>query len=216
MRTQISCIYEIVNIKNNERYIGSAKDFNRRRRNHLNLLKKNKHHSNKLQNNYNKYGECNFNFYIIEELLDPINLITREQYYLDLIKPKLNMTLIAGLNSSQGLKRSKETCKKISEALKGKGLSEYHKKSVSDTLTGKKQSNETKQKRSDEIKKFHRNKDEPILQYSKDGSFIKKWKNPKEITDFFGDQRTHRLYDVLNETPNRKTYKNFKWIWKKI
>src|SRR5271166_3149498 len=112
---KIICIYEIVNIKNNKRYIGSAIDFRRRKRNHLNLLRKQKHHSIKLQNSFNKYGENSFQFNVIEKLFEKERLIGREQYYLDNIKPELNMTLIAGLNSSFGLKRSKETCKKISE-----------------------------------------------------------------------------------------------------
>lgn len=152
MRTQILCIYEIVNIKNNKRYIGSAKDFQRRKRTHLNLLKKQKHHSSKLQNSYNKYGEYHFHFYIIEEVQDLKDLIVREQFYLDLIKPELNMTLTAGLNSSQGLKRSKTTCEKISKALTGKKLSDETKKLLRDANLGKKASEETKKKMSGSIK----------------------------------------------------------------
>lgn len=83
-------VYAITNINNNKKYIGSTKEsFYRRIQKHLSLLKRNKHHSIKLQNAYNKYGISNFSFSIIEEIdknrLD-LNKYTeeREQYYIDL------------------------------------------------------------------------------------------------------------------------------------
>lgn len=54
----MTCIYMIQsNIKSKRCYIGSAVNYNIRKRLHLSQLKNNKHHSIKLQNHYNKYGK---------------------------------------------------------------------------------------------------------------------------------------------------------------
>jgi group I intron endonuclease len=82
MRTKKTGIYVIKNILNNKIYIGSAVNINDRWRQHKLLLRKNDHHSPTLQYSWNKYGEENFNFIIIEECNKDI-LISREQYYLD-------------------------------------------------------------------------------------------------------------------------------------
>lgn len=138
-------IYSITNVVNGKKYIGSAISFEKRKRDHLNRLKNNKHHSVKLQNSYNKYGKDSFIFNIIEEVLDVKILIEAEQKWIDEVKPEYNMTLIAGLNSHLGMKRSDETKRKISESLTGKNLSEEHKESIRKTLTGKKLSEEHKE-----------------------------------------------------------------------
>lgn len=156
-------IYKIINLVNNKIYVGSTKDFNRRIKTHFRLLESNNHHSNKLQNSFNKYGIDSFETQIIEEIDDENKLIDREQYWIDTLKPELNITLIAGLNSHIGLKRSDETKKRISESLKGKKLSEEHKESVRKTLTGRKLSEEHKKNikeslnKSDKFKKSREN-----------------------------------------------------------
>ncbi len=77
-----SGIYSIVNIINNKIYIGSSRYLSRRKNQHFNNLRKNKHSNNHLQTAWNKYGEENFKFFIIEECLEE-NLLFREQYYID-------------------------------------------------------------------------------------------------------------------------------------
>ncbi len=137
-------IYVITNVVNGKRYVGSAISFDKRKKDHLNRLKNGKHHSNKLQNAYNKYGKEKFTFSILEIVDSTDILVEAEQKWINDLKPEYNMTLIAGLNSHIGMKRSEETKKKISEALKGKKLSEETKKKISDTLKGKKLSNKHK------------------------------------------------------------------------
>ena len=61
------CIYQIRNLINNKVYIGQTVDETRRRCNHFFLLRKGIHHSQKLQRAYNKYGESNFVFEVLEE-----------------------------------------------------------------------------------------------------------------------------------------------------
>ena len=75
-------IYKIENTKNNKCYIGCSKNIENRWKEHLYSLKKDSHHSIKLQNSWNKYGEKHFKFEIIEECDNDI-LFDREKYYID-------------------------------------------------------------------------------------------------------------------------------------
>ena len=60
-------IYSITNINDNKIYIGSTfKSFIGRFKQHYNKLNQNKHPSLYLQNAWNKYGENNFIFRIVE------------------------------------------------------------------------------------------------------------------------------------------------------
>lgn len=52
-----SGIYQIRNLANNKRYIGSTECIERRWRHHQRLLKINKHHSCHLQSAWEKYGK---------------------------------------------------------------------------------------------------------------------------------------------------------------
>lgn len=84
-----SGIYKITTLHNNEFYIGSAICYNKRISLHITNLKNNKHHSIHLQNIFNKYGINNLKFELIHNC-DKENLIEKEQYYIDILKPKYN------------------------------------------------------------------------------------------------------------------------------
>lgn len=122
-------IYKIVTLHNNKFYIGSAIKPNKRKLEHLNTLKFNKHANNYLQKVYNKYGKENIKFEIVEEINDCNILIEREQYYIDTLNPEYNIQRIAG-GSALGCKRSEETKLKISNSRKGQLLSEEHKRKL--------------------------------------------------------------------------------------
>lgn len=105
-------VYQIKSIiKPTRIYIGSSIDIHCRWDRHLSLLNRNKHHSPKLQNHYNKYGKNDLVFSILV-LCEQLDLIITEQYYLDTLKPYFNTCKIAG--NSLGFKHSKETINKIS------------------------------------------------------------------------------------------------------
>ena len=59
-------IYCIENILDNKKYIGHSKHAKRRIVDHKSLLRCNNHFNKHLQNAYNKYGETNFIYFIIE------------------------------------------------------------------------------------------------------------------------------------------------------
>lgn len=83
----ISGVYRIVNIINKKFYIGSTKDFDHRwEKQHKLLLNKNQHVNPYLQKAWNKYGEQNFKFEIIERC-PPQQCLLKEQYYLDILTP---------------------------------------------------------------------------------------------------------------------------------
>jgi group I intron endonuclease len=107
-----SGIYKITSLHNKKVYIGSAKNLRYRNVIHYNDLVSNRHHSIKLQRAWNKYGESNFIFEILE-FCEKEKLIEREQFYLDTLQPFYNTLKIAG--SNLGFKHSKETKERLSK-----------------------------------------------------------------------------------------------------
>ncbi len=134
----ICCIYEIINLGNNKFYVGRTIDFKRRQSEHIRDLKKQRHHSDYLQRAWNKYGEENFSFEVIEEVLDKSKLIEREQHYLDTLKPEYNICKDAKGGLIEFSSNSKN---KISYSLK-----ERFKNKENHPMYGKIRPEETKQK----------------------------------------------------------------------
>ena len=115
---QISGIYKIQSkIKPERIYIGSAVNISERWRLHLGRLRKNKHHSKKLQRHYDKYGEIDLQFSILLGCQKE-DLIKTEQYFLDSYNPYFNCCKVAG--STLGVKYSKDVIKRMSDSKKGR------------------------------------------------------------------------------------------------
>jgi group I intron endonuclease len=115
-----SGIYCIINIKNQKRYIGSSKNLQTRLLKHRSLLRHNKHENARLQNGWNKYGEDNFDYYILEFCNGEDNLCKREQFYIDELKPEYNFTLKVERNILSKESRIKQS--KTRKELFQKGL----------------------------------------------------------------------------------------------
>jgi group I intron endonuclease len=95
---QKSGIYKLHSLHFPERvYVGSSLNCNARISRHLSKLRQNKHINKKLQNHCNKYGVFDLGFQIIEHC-SPNQLLIREQFYIDSIKPYFNIRTIAGSN----------------------------------------------------------------------------------------------------------------------
>jgi len=85
-------IYEILNLNNNHRYIGSSHDLKRRWADHKILLKNSKHHSYKLQEAWDKYGNSAFEFNKL--ITCHLDLLTfYEQQFIDGLCPEYNIIL---------------------------------------------------------------------------------------------------------------------------
>lgn len=62
----VGYVYRITNIQTQQVYVGITEDFTRRQKKHITELKNNKHHSPKLQNAWNYWGEYNFEWTVKE------------------------------------------------------------------------------------------------------------------------------------------------------
>lgn len=78
-------IYRIVNKIDGKVYIGSSLSITKRQYKHFWLLRNDKHDNNHLQNSFNKFGESNFTFEILE-FCSPTDLIERENYHIKYFK----------------------------------------------------------------------------------------------------------------------------------
>lgn len=166
-------IYIITNKINNKVYIGQSVDIRRRLVKHVALLRHNYHWNLHLQNAWNKYGEDNFEFDILEIVENENELVEREQYYIDVVyqsRERENGYNIrpADINghlpeetkrrigdANRGRKHSEEFRRKISEIQRGqkrKPLSEETKRKISEAQKGKKISEETRRKISNTLK----------------------------------------------------------------
>ena len=111
-------VYKIRNVINNKFYIGSTTGLLKSRCvTHRSKLRHKKHKNPHLQNAWNKYGENNFEFSLIENC--GINeIFNREQYYIDTLKPEYNILQNAG--TVLGYKHTQKTKEKISKLQTGK------------------------------------------------------------------------------------------------
>lgn len=116
-----SGIYKFTNKLNGNFYIGSSVNLSRRFINYytLSYISKVKSHLT-ISRALIKYGYFNFELEILEAPLvsDVSDLLKREQYYIDSLKPIYNIAKIA--SSTLGVIKSKEQRDNISKALKGK------------------------------------------------------------------------------------------------
>lgn len=112
-----SGIYKITNIINSKFYIGSSVDLQKRKREHFRFLNKNSHGNNLLQKQYNKYGNNNLIFEILENI-DCEKLIEAEQKYLDLYydNQKQCLNLCPTARNMLGFKFSDESKQKMSKS----------------------------------------------------------------------------------------------------
>ena len=102
-------IYKITNLITNDCYIGQSRNLKKRINNHH----QKGIHSKLFEEHISKYGWGNFQVEILEECREE-DLLEREAYYIDLLKPTYN-TIVRGRDVPQ------KTRDKISESLETTG-----------------------------------------------------------------------------------------------
>jgi len=149
-------VYRWVNKINNKSYVGSSINFTTRLYKYYSL----KHlmeNNTPIHSALIKYGYSNFSLEILE-YCNSNNILLREQYFIDKLKPEYNILQKAG--SSLGFKHnektlnfyrnerkvSEETRKNLSLAATGRILTEEDKNKISKKRLGIKLSDETKAK----------------------------------------------------------------------
>lgn len=159
-----SGIYKITCTANQKIYIGSAVNLQQRQSDHFKELRQNRHHNPKLQNAWNKYGEDAFTFEVWELVL-PMSLTAREQYWLNKLKPFGNkgFNIAREAGSQMGVKHSPEAIEKsrqahlgmkfspevrerMSQTRKGRVISPKQREKISQANTGKKRTPEVIEK----------------------------------------------------------------------
>ena len=152
-----SGIYCIENLVNHKKYIGQSNNVYYRWKQHKYELNCGTHDNDYLQKAWNKYGEDNFIFYVIE-FCDIDKLNECEIYYIEFYNTFLNKE--NGYNLTSGgqanKKYSPDVCDKISKSLKGHQVSDSTRRRISENhadisgekhpMYGKKHSDESKNK----------------------------------------------------------------------
>jgi hypothetical protein len=122
----ISGIYMLTNKITKKIYIGQSKELSNRFKNYLNLSYLNSNASLTIHRALVKYGYSNFSLTILE-YCEISELLIREQFYFDKLKPQYNILKIAG--SSQKSKHSEYTKARISKSLQ-KALGKTHSEDI--------------------------------------------------------------------------------------
>lgn len=179
----MACIYQIKNLVNNKIYIGSTQKENSyaRKSEHFCKLKSNTHNNKHLQSSFNKYGEENFLYEILEEL--PLStsydyIMQKELFYINNFAADYNIAketkggkLGRNITEEQkqhlsklfyGRKVSEETKDKIKLARAKQIITEEHKQKISlatkgiSKKKGRKQSDEQKTNTSKRVLEFNK------------------------------------------------------------
>lgn len=196
-----SGIYKIINKIDGKYYIGSSHDilgktgrFNR----HIKDLMNKKHHSIFLQRAWDKYGRENFEFIIIENIENKIDLLSKEQYYLNLAEKEKDRCYNMRFNASGGNLR-KESIEKMSSSIKMK-----HKLDPNYTSKCIRNCNslEARKKRSETAKKFRMNNPEVFknaaIGHKEYFSNLENLKNHAEAS------KDKHIYEFFNTKTNEK------------
>jgi len=129
-KNNICGIYCIENMSNKRKYIGYSVNIKRRFSAHIGDLRRNRHANQFLQNSYNKNGEENFKFYVIEEC-PKSELFVREQFYIKFFSSKIPFGYNLTDGGSGSLNPSEDSRLKMSIAGCGRIFTEEHKKNLS-------------------------------------------------------------------------------------
>ena len=198
-------IYQI-SIRDNT-YVGSTiGSFEKRFKKHLNDLIADKHCNFKMKRLYKKYNEITFK--ILENVEDKAIILIREQFFIDTLKPNINICLIAG--NSTGRVVTDETKEKIRSKLIGKSLSVELVKKLSSIRKGKTFTKEHKANIAKSAKLSKEKYRKRIVQRTLDGDIVKIWESVSDIATQLNYHKGN-ICACCKET--KKSYKGFIWTY---
>lgn len=192
-------IYKIIS-PSKKIYIGQSKDIEKRHDQYKLLYCKGQP---RLYNSLKKYGFQNHIFEIIEEcLFEQLN--EKETFHKQQFINKFSWkrALFCGLYDTGNGPKTKETCKKISEAKKGKPVSEARKEKMRKPFS----EYHKKVLREGIIK----SRGKKVLQYDKQGNFIKEWPSTSTAEKTF----TQKQSSNISSCANKKQKTSYGYIWK--
>lgn len=199
-------IYRIVNIVNGKFYLGSSNDLRKRKREHIWALRKEAHINDYLQKAFNKYGEKNFKFEVLEYVANEEDLRKVEQKYLDLFKPYIRSIGYNLCEDSRGGGLSGENNPNYQ-----KPMSNEQKLAISKTLKGHLVSDETRKKISKARKgkyagEKHSMYGKPVpLEKRKRHSEIMKGRFSGEKNPFYGKRHSEEARTKISNAHKGKT-----------
>lgn len=202
-------IYKITNIKNSKFYIGSTtRSFKDRFNDHNRDLKNNKHKNYYLQSSYNRYGDNNFKFEIVEIIDDKNNVSEKEQHYLNLLCISKKVSYNINLEATGGNQFSSEIYKKRAQTFKitNKISIDYSKKIKNNEIT----IDDVPDKYKKRTLWFLSPRDSSKNRTKKNGYNFDHLKVPKTITEEFKRARkVSQLKNRENKTPYIEVYNTF-------
>ena len=194
----ISGIYYIRNTLNNKLYIGSSKNISNRIKHHSWQLNSNRHHNKHLQKSWNKYGEDNFEFGIIEIVDNIEELFDAEQAWMDYFESyndKKGYNISAYAECPCGYPVSDETREKLRQWHLGRKMSPELAKKVASNLPHNKWSQEYielfRSQKQGEKSPTSKLKEKDVI------NILKMIKDGKEYSDI------RKIYDVSNTEISR-------------
>jgi group I intron endonuclease len=236
-------IYKITNKATNKFYIGSAVNTVNRWSLHKNKLKSNSHPNKHLQNAWDKYGQENFIFEIIEECSRE-DLIVTEQKYLDILKPwdnniGYNIAKVAGntlgcyhTDESKELisKNNKASSPEVKQKMKDYWSNSENRRHISEARKTHLSKEENRQAISRAIKNHYKNNPDKRPVGNKNPSYGKKYRN-KEVERI--DVETGEIKEYLSIRDTAKdgfqsstvgkvckgqliTHKGYYWKYKEV
>lgn len=183
----------ILNLVNNKCYIGSSKNIKSRKYQHTKELRDGVHCNSHLQSSWNSHGEDAFMFIVLEEVVDKVDLHTRELHWME-VKKSLDSKFGYNLGipkSTDGMDIRPETKLKLQEAAYKQYYGENKLISFEDFMAGKRAKDLVELKGIEHLKKR-------VFAFdNKTGERVKEYTSVSELTKEMG-RYVERILSKIN------------------